>query len=151
MAEKIRNGGLYAKGRFGTGLLQTKRLLFPLVRKGGTLTGTSWEEAIKAAAKVLRNAVEKHGADAVGVIAAPRMTLEEAWLTKQVAGAMGTKEIGDFGQARRGGKRADLDGILAARFPPVRWRTLRTPISYCLPEPTLKRRIRRLEWRFAAR
>jgi formate dehydrogenase major subunit len=105
-------GGLCAKGRFGTGLLQTKRLLFPLVRKGGTLTGTSWEEAIKAAAKVLRNAVEKHGADAVGVIAAPRMTLEEAWLTKQVAGAIGTKEIGDFGQAQRGGKRADLDGIL---------------------------------------
>jgi formate dehydrogenase major subunit len=106
-------GGLCAKGRFGTGLLQseTQRLRYPLVRKNGKLVEAAWEEAFSAAANVLRNAVKTHGADAVGVLAAPRMTLEEAWLTRQVAGAIGTKETGSFGQALRGGSRGDLDRI----------------------------------------
>jgi len=106
-------GGLCAKGRFGTGLLQgaSERLRVPLVRKNGKLTETSWEEAFSAAAKLLQNAVKTHGAEAVGVLAAPRMTLEEAWLTRQVAGVIGTKQVGNFGQARRGGPRGDLDKI----------------------------------------
>ena len=108
-------GGLCAKGRFGTGLLQKKRLIRPMVRRKGVgLVGTTWEEALKAAAKVLQDAVKTHGAEAVGVLAAPRMTLEEAWLTKHVAEAIGTKEIGSFGQIQRGSKRADLDEILGS-------------------------------------
>ncbi|MDR2697510.1 MAG: molybdopterin-dependent oxidoreductase [Holophagales bacterium] len=112
----LERGGLCMKGRFGTGLLQVKRLQFPMVRKSGTLIETSWKAAFDAAAKVLRNAMEEHGADAVGVLAAPRMTLEEAWLTRLVAGAIGTKEIGCFGQAWRGGPRSDLDQILGGTF-----------------------------------
>ena len=106
-------GGLCAKGRFGTGLLQgsSERLRVPLVKKNGKLVEASWEEAFIAAAKALQNVVKTHGADAVGVLAAPRMTLEEAWLTRQVAGAIGTKQVGGFGQARRGGPRGDLDRI----------------------------------------
>jgi len=105
-------GSICAKGRFGTGLLQGKeRLRSPLVRKNGELVEASWEEAFSAAANALKNAVKTHGADAVGVLAAPRVTLEEAWLTGQVAGAIGTKEIGSFSQALRGGSRGDLNPI----------------------------------------
>jgi len=106
-------GLLCAKGRFGTGLLQgEERLRTPLVRKGGELVEASWDEAIQAAAAALQDAVKAHGADAVGVLAAPRMTLEEAWLLRQLADALGVKAVGSFGRNRRGGPRRDLDEIL---------------------------------------
>ena len=109
----LNRGGLCSKGRFGTGLLHggDKRLRVPLVRKNGELVEASWEDALSAAANTLQNAVKTHGAEAAGILAAPRMTIEEAWLTRQIAGAIGTKEAGSFGQARRGGSRGDLDPI----------------------------------------
>ena len=111
-------GGLCVKGRFGTGLLQgaSNRLRIPLVRKNGELTEVSWEEAFDTAAATLRNAIKTNGADAIGVLAAPRMTIEEAWLTRQVASAMGTTKIGSFGSARRGGSRNDLNRISGNTF-----------------------------------
>ncbi len=107
-------GELCLKGRFGTGLIQgQERLRTPLVRKDGELVESTWAEAIEAAARVLRGAREKHGPDAVAVMAAPRMTLEEAMLIRHLAAeALGTREVGSFGQNRRGGPRRDLDDML---------------------------------------
>jgi len=106
-------GELCLKGRFGTGLIQAPdRLRKPLIRKDGKLTEASWEEAIKAAASILQNTIHTHGVNSVGVLAGPRMTLEEALLTSHIAKALGTDEIGSFGRNRRGGPRRDLDDIL---------------------------------------
>jgi formate dehydrogenase major subunit len=106
-------GELCLKGRFGTGLIQgADRLHKPLVRKNGKLTETGWDEAIEAAADVLKKAVDTHGRESIGVMAAPRMTVEEALLVRHIANALGTKEVGSFGRNRRGGPRHDLDEIL---------------------------------------
>jgi formate dehydrogenase major subunit len=106
-------GELCVKGRFGTGLIQgPDRLHKPLVKKDGKLTEVSWDEAIKAAATILQDAVKTYGADTIGVLAAPRMTLEEAVLTNHISIALNSIEIGSFGRNRRGGPRHDLDEIL---------------------------------------
>jgi formate dehydrogenase major subunit len=106
-------GELCLKGRFGTGLVQgPDRLRHPLVRKDGKLTETTWEEATQAAANLLQDALTVHGKSAVGIFAAPRMTIEEASLLSHIAKSLGTDEIGSYGQNRRGGPRHDLDDIL---------------------------------------
>ncbi len=106
-------GELCLKGRFGTGLIQgPDRLRKPLVRKNGTLVETGWDEAVQAAAGVLKNAAETHGSDSIGVLVSPRMTMEEAALIRHIANALRTNEAGSFGQNRRGGPRRDLDEIL---------------------------------------
>lgn len=107
-------GELCLKGRFGTGLIQSAdRLRKPLVRKNGTLSEAGWDEAIDAAARVLRQQRKKHGSEGIAVMVAPRMTLEEAVLVRHLAtAALGTSEVGSYGQNRRGGPRHDLDDIL---------------------------------------
>jgi formate dehydrogenase major subunit len=106
-------GELCVKGRFGTGLIQgTDRLRTPLVRKNGKLVEAGWDEAIQAAAGVLQGAAQAHSPEAVGVLACPRMTVEEALMVRHIAGILGTNEAGSFGQHRRGGQRHDLDEML---------------------------------------
>jgi formate dehydrogenase major subunit len=107
-------GELCMKGRFGTGLIQgNDRLTRPLVRKGRKLTEVGWDEAIEAAAGVLRGQARKNGRQSIAVMATPRMTLEEASLLRHLATvAIGTSEVGSFAQNRRGGPRHDLDDIL---------------------------------------
>ncbi len=107
-------GELCLKGRFGTGLIHgSDRLRSPLVRKGGKLTETGWDEAIAAAARVLARLREKHGAESIAVAAAQRITLEEAVLVRHLADrALGTLHVGSIGEHYRGGPRGDLDGIL---------------------------------------
>jgi len=107
-------GELCLKGRFGTGLIQgADRLRKPLVKKNGQLVEVEWDEALEAAAHVLKQQRKKDGPESIAVMAAPRMTLEEALLVHHVAtAALGTNEVGSFGQNRRGGPRHDLDDIL---------------------------------------
>jgi len=107
-------GDLCFKGRFGTGLVQcSDRLNKPLVRKNGQLKETDWKEALGEAARVLGDARDKHGPESVAVLAVPRMTLEECYLTGRLArAALGTDQIGSFGRFLKGGSRDDLDEIV---------------------------------------
>jgi formate dehydrogenase major subunit len=106
-------GELCLKGRFGTGLIQgSDRLHKPMVRKNGKLEEVDWDEAIETAAVVLDQQRKKHGTESFAVMAAPRMTLEEAVLVRNLADAIGTVQVGSFGQNRRNGPRRDLDPIL---------------------------------------
>ncbi len=108
------NGDLCLKGRFGTGLIHgANRLRRPLVRRRGRLVEADWDEAIRQAADVLLECREKEGSAGLAVLAGPRMTLEECYLTRHLARtALGAVQVGSFGQNRRGGPRHDLDGIL---------------------------------------
>lgn len=111
----MNRGELCIKGRFGTGLVHgPDRVRTPLVRKEGKLVEASWDEAFNAAADLLKRAATEHGSDALAVMAAPRMTIEEASLLGHVAKTLGTSQIGSFGQNRRGGPRHDLDEILGS-------------------------------------
>ncbi len=112
-SSSLARGELCLKGRFGTGLIQGPgRLHKPLVRKNGKLTEASWDEALTAAAAVLQKAAKAHGPESIGIMACPRMTVEEALLVHHLANGLGTTEVGSFGQNRRGGPRHDLDKIL---------------------------------------
>jgi formate dehydrogenase major subunit len=105
-------GELCMKGRFGTGIIQgMDHLRKPLVRKNGQLVETGWDEAIHVTAGILKNAVGTHGSESIGIMAAHRMTLEEALLVRHIGDVLGTRETGSFGQNRRGGPRHDLDDI----------------------------------------
>jgi NADH-quinone oxidoreductase subunit G len=57
-----------------------ERLRAPMVRRAGQLAAASWEEAISAAADALKAVLQKHGPEAVGVLASPQMTNEELFL-----------------------------------------------------------------------
>jgi formate dehydrogenase major subunit len=107
-------GELCVRGRFGTGLIHGQdRLRVPLIRKHGELVEAAWEEAISAAASTLDLARRRHGPEAVAVMAAPRMTLEETLLARHLAATvLGTSRTGSFGQNLRGGPRLDLDDII---------------------------------------
>jgi formate dehydrogenase major subunit len=107
-------GELCLKGRFGTGLIHgSDRLGVPLIRQGGRLVPADWDQAFLAAARVLRQRLEQDGPQSVAVMAAHRTTLEEAVLIRRFASeALGTLEVGSFGQTRRGGPRRDLDELM---------------------------------------
>ncbi len=111
--ETVGSGELCLKGRFGTGLVQAvDRVRKPLIRKDGKLVEADWNDAVKTAARVLKQQQKKHGADSVAVMVAPRVTLEEAVLLRHLANeALGTRQVGSFGQNRRGGPRHDLDAV----------------------------------------
>jgi len=108
------SGDLCLKGRFGTGLIQgPDRLRKPLVRKNHQLQETSWDEALDTAGRLLLKVRKQKGSEAVAVLAAPRMTLEECYLVgRMTRAALGTDQIGSWGEFRRGGPRHDLDTIM---------------------------------------
>ena len=67
------------EGRFRfTFIHDPARLGEPRVRRAGGLRPAAWEEALAALAEGLRGVRDRHGPGAVGAIASPRMTNEEA-------------------------------------------------------------------------
>ncbi|MCU0456163.1 MAG: formate dehydrogenase subunit alpha [Bacteroidales bacterium] len=59
------------------------RLRSPLIRKNGSLTEVSWEEAYEYTAKRFREIREKHGPDALAGISSARCTNEENYLMQK--------------------------------------------------------------------
>ena len=76
------------------GLYSEDRLGQPKLRgSDGALGNADWEDAIQAAADQLKSAVDKFGADEVGVLASPLATNEELYLLQKVARGLGIKNI----------------------------------------------------------
>ena len=92
---KVNRGHTCSKGRFAHGFLRSpERLTRPLIRQGGRLLETSWEEAIAAVADGLTRVRERHGADAVALISSARCTNEENYLNQKLARvALGTNNV----------------------------------------------------------
>ena len=80
-------GELCVKGRFSFGFVHhPDRLTEPLLRgEDGELHPASWEDAIAAAAAGLNGVRERHGDQAVGVLASARLTNEENYLIQKLA------------------------------------------------------------------
>jgi formate dehydrogenase alpha subunit len=91
----VNGPSLCAKGRYGLGYVgHPDRLTAPLVREGDELVETSWEDALKRFTEGLRRITEKHGADAVGVLASAKATNEENYLIQKFTRAcIGTNNV----------------------------------------------------------
>jgi len=71
-----------------------KRLTRPLVRKNGTLTETSWDEALAYTAERLTGIKETHGSDSLAFLASAKVTNEENYLIQKFArAAVGTNNV----------------------------------------------------------
>ncbi|MGE5189721.1 MAG: molybdopterin-dependent oxidoreductase, partial [Gemmatimonadota bacterium] len=70
------------------------RLLTPILREGDKRAAVSWDAVLFTTALRLRDAVDRHGRDAVAVIASPKSSNEELFLVKKLADELlGTPNI----------------------------------------------------------
>jgi predicted molibdopterin-dependent oxidoreductase YjgC len=89
-------GNLCVKGRFAFNFVHhPDRLTEPLVRgEDGELHSASWDEALRAAAEGLSRVRDRHGPQAIGVLASARLTMEENYLLQKFArGVIGTNSV----------------------------------------------------------
>jgi NADH-quinone oxidoreductase subunit G len=86
---------LCVKGRFGFDFTRhPERLKLPLVRRGGQLVPSSWEDALAEVSRRLAEAHKASGADSIGFIGSNRTTNEENYLLGRIARAsIGTNNI----------------------------------------------------------
>ncbi len=88
-------GALCVKGRFGFHFVQHRdRLTKPLIRRGGQLVETSWEEALNYTAKRFFDIKAMYGPDAIAGFSCARATNEENYLMQKfMRTAIGTNNI----------------------------------------------------------
>ncbi len=103
-------GSLCGKGNMALELLlHPKRLEAPLVRgEGGALGAVSWDAALDRLAASLEGIRREDGAVAIGLLAGPYLTNEEAKLAVGLAQRIGTPHL-DFSQPEDRGVLAGLD------------------------------------------
>jgi NADH-quinone oxidoreductase subunit G len=87
---EVDDGWLCDKGRFGYQMIESPdRITEPMIRRGGALVPVSWEEALEAAAKGLREGGERTAA----VVGGPSSN-EEGYLTQRILrGALGSPHV----------------------------------------------------------
>jgi len=88
-------GALCVKGRFGQKFVQHRdRLTKPLVRRGGQLVETTWEDAYNEIAKRLFDLKAMYGPDSIAGFSCARATNEENYLMQKfMRTAIGTNNI----------------------------------------------------------
>ena len=81
------DGDLCVKGRFAFNFVHhPDRLTEPLLRgEDGELHPTDWDTALRVAAEGLNGVKERHGTQALGVLASARLTNEENFLIQKLA------------------------------------------------------------------
>ncbi|MDQ3028338.1 MAG: NADH-quinone oxidoreductase subunit NuoG, partial [Pseudomonadota bacterium] len=75
------------------GLDSEERLQRPMIKRAGEWAEADWPEALEAAAHGLKDLVARHGGDALGMLLAPNLTLEELHLAARLGRALGTENI----------------------------------------------------------
>jgi NADH-quinone oxidoreductase subunit G len=92
--EHVNECWLSDRDRFAyEGLNSEERLLHPMVKRAGEWAEVDWPEALEAAAHGLKDVVARHGADALGMLFGPQLTLEEFHLGAALAKGLGTGNI----------------------------------------------------------
>ncbi|MDH5203340.1 MAG: NADH-quinone oxidoreductase subunit NuoG [Nitrospirota bacterium] len=109
----LNNGLLCARGRFGYEFVGSKdRLKTPLIRKGGMLEPSTWEEAISLIAKKLSEIRDQHGGKAIGGIASSRCTNEDNYVfQKFMRIAIGTNTIDSIARMGYSGAQRLIENI----------------------------------------
>ncbi len=84
------------KDRFSyEGLNSEERLTQPMIKQGGQWIETDWQTALEYVAKSLKGVAADHGANALAMLGSAHSTVEELFLLKQLAQALGTPNV-DF-------------------------------------------------------
>jgi predicted molibdopterin-dependent oxidoreductase YjgC len=91
----VNKGQTCVKGAFAYKYVHApNRLKHPLIRKGGTLVQSTWDEAYDFIAKRLTSIKEKHGPDAISMFACARTTNESNYITQKfMRTAIGSNHI----------------------------------------------------------
>jgi predicted molibdopterin-dependent oxidoreductase YjgC len=91
----VNEGKLCIKGwNLHEHVVSDKRLKAPMIKKNGELQETTWDEAIQTTADKLKEIVQAHGPDSVGVLASAKITNEENYLVQKFARAViGTNNV----------------------------------------------------------
>ncbi|MBX3023735.1 formate dehydrogenase subunit alpha [bacterium] len=95
MDAAVNKGHLCVKGRYAFDFVAAgDRLTTPLLRTDAGWRAVAWPEAIAVTAARLRAIVDRHGADAVGVLGSARATNEENYVAQKFARvALGTNNV----------------------------------------------------------
>ncbi|MGV2289425.1 NADH-quinone oxidoreductase subunit NuoG [Trinickia sp. YCB016] len=124
--EAINECWISDKDRFSyEGLNSDERLTQPMIKQGGQWIETDWQTALEYVAKGIKGITADHGAKALAALASPHSTVEELFLVKQLAAAIGTPNVdfrlrqADFSATSEGApwlgvKLADLSKVDAA-------------------------------------
>jgi len=93
--DEIDDGWLCNRGRWDFEFVNSpQRLRTPLIREGGELKPTTWEQAYFLITSRLSNAVKAHGAKSIAGIGSTRTTNEEAYLfQKLLREVLGTPHV----------------------------------------------------------
>jgi len=75
------------------GLHADDRLRTPQIKIDGQWREASWEDALAAAARAIKGAVETHGGDELGVLVSPRASTEEHYLAASMARSLGSENV----------------------------------------------------------
>lgn len=82
----VSRGHLCVKGRYAFDFAaSTDRVTEPLVRTGGQWRAVSWDEAIDVVVARLRQVIDRHGPESVGVLGSARATNEDNYLAQKFA------------------------------------------------------------------
>jgi NADH-quinone oxidoreductase chain G len=113
LGSAVNNGMLCSRGRFGYEFVGSKdRLTVPLIRKDGTLTEATWEEAITLVAKKFNDIKSASGSDAIAGIASPRCTNEDNYVfQKFLRVAVGTNNIDTTARTGFAGAQSFIENI----------------------------------------
>lgn len=97
----VNDGNLCKNGAFGHAwMYERQRPSRPLVQKEGRLEETTWEEALRAAAKTLGEIRSYLGPERLAVLVSPRLSLEENYLAQKLARlGLETNNIASLGGA----------------------------------------------------
>lgn len=75
------------------GLNSPDRLKVPMIKHNGQWQETDWKTALEFSAGQLKDITQQHGGDALGVLVSPNSTMEEGYLIKQLANALGSGNV----------------------------------------------------------
>ncbi|WP_206953050.1 NADH-quinone oxidoreductase subunit NuoG [Trinickia acidisoli] len=94
--EAINECWISDKDRFSyEGLNSEERLTQPMIKQGGQWIETDWQTALEYVAKSVKGVTADHGANALALLGSAHSTVEELFLLKQLAQALGTPNV-DF-------------------------------------------------------
>ncbi|MBV8627516.1 MAG: NADH-quinone oxidoreductase subunit G [Paraburkholderia sp.] len=94
--EAINECWISDKDRFSyEGLNSAERLTKPMLKQGGQWVETDWQTALEYVVNGLNGIKGDHGANALAALASPHSTVEELFLLKKLAQAVGTPNV-DF-------------------------------------------------------
>ena len=92
--ESINEVWISDRDRFGyEGLYSDDRVPAPMVKRDGTWSEVSWEEALEATVKGLREVVAEKGGEALGALASATCTLEELFLFQKLVRGIGSANV----------------------------------------------------------